>query len=782
MIDYDWKEKAAATVADDYAVEKAFMDQAYAAVQNKCGPLMSPPHQIGFEIVHKNDSATRMVGIFGFRAGRQLFYAPVFFLNGEIKGTDLLYRHLTKSFVPLDEEWVVFLISNARSEIGNGISKDESRQLPVRLDLETLANPPMTGGSGGRGSFKYASEDDEPADFSKEALAKQWEDVFDAIEELPNIMAKSASKGELLKKLILASGPAKGSDVVAKIASAMEESIEFHTEMLRNFDEGNYFPEELITMRAKAASDAREKAAAEKGEEVTVLSIRREGEAHPSMFKHGFVIDDKREKSQLSVAYVDDNQRISSSVEPGVWDVLQPNGSFEEMMVFYDADTYDVGVSVANSADPPTICHPEDCSGGSYHYEDPRLRRMVLVRSEGNNASGTERSCDVHGNEVKSVGELMKSDKLKEKLETGKAYRAINPDNMEASRPFVVTKKKERDGVVEYRIRTGGWSKDERVIVVNPDSSKNSIEDGMFNGDARFVQVGLKKFVRNTSEHGPDFDLDFHTDIVCGNEDAVDAWIRSHTPTKEASIQEDPYDGRYTVSYSGQTRRGLSKVAAVAALTVDLQLPGDTALELLEKVAEEDANRLDFIVWPKEAAQLQLRSQPQFQIFMDSDFGMPVDPYQAHILETMWNGPEVPQNRIGDAWDPAMGSGRQNEDGIGDDALLNMDPQQIAQMAQGGETPTIFEHGVIGTLTNVFDANALVKEYLPKLEDAVDALGRTLFLFYWKPTDFEMTYGADDMSQMENQISSNFKSLGTLLLELLKRSKISPEKNQSGGR
>jgi hypothetical protein len=160
-LNYDWRElaKAASSVADDYAVEKAFMDQAYAAVQNKCGPLMRPPHQIGFEIVHKNDNATRMVGIFGFRAGRQLFYAPVFFLSGEIKGTDLLYRHMTKTFVPNEEDWVTYLISNARREVGRSIDRNESRRLPSRLNLDVMAYPPMGGGGFGKRSSSLETPD-----------------------------------------------------------------------------------------------------------------------------------------------------------------------------------------------------------------------------------------------------------------------------------------------------------------------------------------------------------------------------------------------------------------------------------------------------------------------------------------------------------------------------------------------------------------------------------------------------------------------------------------------
>ena len=43
---------------------------------------MKSPYRVGFEIVHHNDDNTRLVGIFVFRVNKDLYYAPVFFING----------------------------------------------------------------------------------------------------------------------------------------------------------------------------------------------------------------------------------------------------------------------------------------------------------------------------------------------------------------------------------------------------------------------------------------------------------------------------------------------------------------------------------------------------------------------------------------------------------------------------------------------------------------------------------------------------------------------------
>ena len=83
-IESDWK-KHAAQVYSDKDVEKAFLDQAYMFIQNKATPLMQDPYRLGFEIVFKNDANSKMVGIFAFKVGEELIYAPAFFVNGAIK-------------------------------------------------------------------------------------------------------------------------------------------------------------------------------------------------------------------------------------------------------------------------------------------------------------------------------------------------------------------------------------------------------------------------------------------------------------------------------------------------------------------------------------------------------------------------------------------------------------------------------------------------------------------------------------------------------------------------
>ncbi len=149
--DTNWKQAAAQESVDYQAVESTFMTQAYGFVANKAKVLFRDPFRLGFEIVHRNEKATKMVGIFAFRCNQALLYAPVFFVNGEIKGADMLYRADVKRFVPLDDAWCSFLVRGANEEAGALQRRDSIRRQPD-ANMYRLAYPHRT---------KYASEDGE---------------------------------------------------------------------------------------------------------------------------------------------------------------------------------------------------------------------------------------------------------------------------------------------------------------------------------------------------------------------------------------------------------------------------------------------------------------------------------------------------------------------------------------------------------------------------------------------------------------------------------------------
>ena len=221
----DWKKYAAAQYSD-VDVEKAFLDQAYIFIQNKATPLMKDPHKLGFEIVFKNDSNTKMVGIFVFRVNRELLYAPVFFLNGSVKGTDLLYRHGVKKFVCLTNDWCQYLISLEAYKEGSAITRDTSEGRNG-INLEDLVTPPNY--SNKRASYNELVE---------------LNPNLPTGEDLLNEFEKQAGSSEesLLKKFILEDG---GYNAVELLTKKAESNLEFADHLIRHVGLDNVMPKEL---------------------------------------------------------------------------------------------------------------------------------------------------------------------------------------------------------------------------------------------------------------------------------------------------------------------------------------------------------------------------------------------------------------------------------------------------------------------------------------------------------------------------------------------------------
>lgn len=276
----DWKKLAAATYPDA-DVEKAFLDQAYAFIQNKATPLMRDPYKLGFEIVFKNDGNTKMVGIFVFRVNQELIYAPVFFLNGSVKGTDLLYRHGDKKFVCLTNEWCQYLLSLESYKEGEPMKQDLSEGTKG-LNMQELIMPP--------GHSKGASYKDVVA------LNKGLPTGQEILKEFEK-KSEFKKEGSFLKDFIMEDGGYNAVDIITKTAS--EDPI-FAQALIDNVGLENAMPKEL-------------------NDEIRNQEHKFNGLAFKKGYigkaaKHGFEVIDNRKKLVKKVYKNEDSKERSGSV------------------------------------------------------------------------------------------------------------------------------------------------------------------------------------------------------------------------------------------------------------------------------------------------------------------------------------------------------------------------------------------------------------------------------------------------------------------------------------
>jgi hypothetical protein len=257
-----------------------------------------------FPVGQPSNHHTRLVGIFVFRVNKDLYYAPVFFINGAIKGTDLFYRHTTKSFVPLNERWVEYLISLSESAEGKGVPISERVNTRRQLNLQAIVSPPNT-----MMANKYASA--------------AWEEIKAAA---ATALTDEVPQESILRKFITQDG---GFNAIGKIASAAREHPEFANALFLGSQPENYMPElapyqppeplaPLLTLHRQAHQNTNVKSASAED------------------LHKGYVFEDHRPKAALNEVIYEANERTLRSVtEPGIYQVLTADGSSREMLCAY---------------------------------------------------------------------------------------------------------------------------------------------------------------------------------------------------------------------------------------------------------------------------------------------------------------------------------------------------------------------------------------------------------------------------------------------------------------
>jgi hypothetical protein len=741
---YDWKKFAAQGAAPNDAVEKAFFDQAMTFVSNKAAPIMRDPYRLGFEIVQKNDDNTKMVGIAAFRINRDLYYAPAFFLNGEIKGTDLFYRHTTKTFVPLTEDWVKFLLEQDEQAVGQGISRSERKKHPADMQLRRIAYPPFTHNSG----IKYASADESACEVFDDGTAFQWEDF----------LKEAATQGVLepiIREFLLEDG---GWNAFEKIAYAVEKSTQFAERLVASCGDA-FMPAELAQPVKKASTTPKL---------VLHLGLNPGVKNASDFFSKGYYLADDREDKDTTPVYQAGPVTLQTIGDPGLYDILLKDGDTEKAWCARKSDE-----SLCSSSDHG-IALPcdEPCSP----FGDATFTSWVFVTKSGK--TGTAKL--LIGSPVSEDGKAAETppdeadfSKLKTTMESDGVYRVYDSKAGTFSAPFYVVGKRTHNDIDVYDIVP--WSHSSaRELKYNPDYARVNFPDGVIGEPGKFIKItGKGHKVDNGSPYGvgDDYYTFDYERIEPGDEDNLQEWILGNQEIKQATLLHR--DGEFCLRTGYKTCSAwMGKIAAVVALAGDLNIRAGAVDEII--TGAEKTGSYSFYMEPplhKLAGTIRLMQQPNFQTSPNSDFGVEVDQPQSFAIDSQTETDEPPDHRVGDAWDPSMGQGPMKDDGLPMDTLLNSTPQQLAQLAQQDSIPHLFEHGVVGSLVNTYDSAAMIDKYLPKMEQGLDCAGRTLFLFYWKPGDFQNLYGVDDMTNLENKLLSNFKSWGDLVLDLMKKTR-----------
>jgi len=751
---YDWRAHAMQKKAGSQPqpstleIERAFMDQAWSYIEPRAGKLMDDPYRLGFEIVAKKEGNTKLCGMSAFRLHGELLYAPVFFLNGQIKGTDLLYLHGPKKFKPFTEEWVTWLIDKSQGNQGVGIDRSESRRnRPADIHFERIAYPPSM--------QKYAGADRIPG------VHVSWDGW---IKESTEIV------GELkLNLLDFLRGPGRGW-ATEKVASLVQQSPHFARALHRRFGgewESLFGPESWTPAAEKSASSRTLRL-------YTELQTGAHDDQIAQFFKRGYYVEDARPEDAMSIVYESGPRDIEEFSEGCLGEVLCSKGEFITAAVFPEFRD-EVGSRACTEDSLPDTAFRSDLDA------EHQTRRIIAVKDGGKTCRADRYHGPVMGKVMKTLSDCVRDEEdwIVDKPNEGSAYVLLDLGSGIVSKPFYVCGTSKRGEVTSVTICHGcGY---ERELVCNPAMTRTSISRGIAGADARFIKVKHEGTLESDDEDGYCRGIRISSDdIKLGTSETINDWIFNHgSEMKKLAVSRQPHD-EFEVCFEGSIVRNLSRTSAFAKLAGDLCMPTHLADEVLDEALSHGKSTrvLEDPAMAKSAgARIQLNDREQFQTGHNGIFGVDQEYPQSFLLGTDSFGQRPEPHRIGDAYDPTLGSGSGNRrgsttpGGIPEALIFGASPEMIASFSEQNSLPQVFDHGVIGSLTGTYDSGSMIDNFLDDLEVALDRLGRILFLLYWKPADFEKDYGTDDMQNLENELISTFKGYGDLVLNLLKKAK-----------
>lgn len=810
--------------------ERSFADLAYARIKDKAPKLLD--FMVGFQVLDKTEDETRAAGIFGFQVGKQWFYAPIFFINGELKGYELLYIKDQDAFVPLQENWVNYLISRRPQQVGGGTPFNESELGVIAPNFRVYARSPLRGWDKTAGYVKGSNVG--PCTFEDDGIkaAGYWYTgkMFDVMPALPcftispnHDVYKQAAARMDLAKLIPGLGVKAAKWVAAQVAAQPKLAS-----ALGKF----YKSTDFVPANVKAAAVSELKPVSD-----SILA------------KHGLDRDlFKYYTTKLARA----NAVTPVGTDKVVLRILMDHGVKSAAHLRTVLDT--------------VLAEPIKSAA----KEDPGTEKTVKVISRREGMDNPEKLSDTEKEELMHDGVVVhdeRPDSAKSKIydinmldvltnptksglydmlgKDGKSYPVLivmGPKTIGAGvADIALVTRTDGEGfdhfdakdILVNKERCGDWKEfydklpsvndmkvGEKYLVVGP-SGEGSLVFGVVSKDGSEYQVhvleghyvGSKRMSTDTKYcHGRvnhDYPTQNVNDKAITDFDGVDYWKHSVRPvvvTGKAQYLKPIGDtlmvpDRYKVfKISGQCpnigfapgtltdaelllwkQAGLSQIR-VYSDGLGYQIDYGT---LSPRMQLDDAYKTLIVQHgtSKSAAQMMLKradakGHDTFYIKQAATYrttGGPLTPGpNAPPMSQLDNIQGYDANLKANVSMPQVtyepvGMPLGSYEDYNPEVMDKQTTQSVMSAAQSGQKE-VLDTAVLSGMLKTMNTESMIDKYLGDLVTGEDRIGRMLFLFYWHNDKFVDRYGEKDMRELEDVLTNTFKGVGDLILFLKKKS------------
>lgn len=755
--------RAMAGPSQDSSFEQSFASLAYTYVQEKAPPLAD--FMIGFQLVDKNDDNTKAVGIFGFKIGDQWAYVPVFFINGNLKGHELLYLKNQDTFVPLKDGWVNHLLNKKPHILGEPSTTDQHQLGMQQPNFRPLSSPP----AGGKFAMYVPPK---LKTWAKEVMPK----VASWATENPGKLVKFAGLDERLdfKRFL------KQSLDLVNLAHQTNVRYPSVKQAMSELYGANLLRDILLDMRKEAQADAKpavleaireetptktailigKEAAADKPKKVELHTSQTITDNLPEMteaereklLRDGYLVKDRRTGEEVSVAY---NTQIQMTL-------VNPDAT----------DVYDVLVKVGDFARCLVIHNPHGPKG--------RKATAVVIKLDGDDKAWENvhptnlfvKQQERGKSDVEEYSDWFKNlSNQKDSLAKNGVY-AIVSQNGQGTFTFEV---REDLGDGCWRVNWNSYGGSRADYLPDVDQSRpvplceeadviyfNDREGVSFksvNGklfvppDAKVIKLSGPDKCKKCGKTEEDCTCDyFHRDyslrdkpIRPGN--LADLQLQIMQKTAELKVWSD--HNEVVIN-----RKRMSKMAGLFHLISEHGLREKQAKRIMKEAERFSGARYRI----KYAQPYAAMEGP----------GMPAPPGPEYSTMDMPYGSIAAQNGPQENYQNIPELSASNTDPAVYDPMRYMDPQamQAAQQGQQQGQKDIFDTTMIASMLKAVREDSLVDRYLGDLVKALDRCGRILFMFYWHNDEFSNRYGKQDLPELEDSLRNAFDVLGDLVLYL----------------
>ena len=750
------KQAALGGKGDDTSFEQSFSNLAHAYLRDSAPKLLE--HEIGFQLLDRNRENTKAVGVFAFKVGSNWLYAPVFFLNGDLKGHELLYIKNQDMFVPLKENWINYLLNRKPNILGSGVDRNLSGLGQRQPDFTQLSRSPAKFGSA-KPTLKEMMTAAMPALAKSATLNTQqaFKDVGNAL-DLKKFLKQAGL--EMIGALINTCKHAP------QIAAALDE---FHGLDIVKQAIADATAREAAanTKIASVLSDAPETPAAVSGLTISTYDVTVQTKLPPGhteedqekLLRDGVLIQDQRDRDNVSIPYqIQVEKKLFTPTESGLYEILVKPGNIERCYV---------------------AVHPQGAA--------KRENFVTVVRVEGaknwlnTRADQVFALARIEGEEFDTwFDALPEANSVSDK---SARYIALSKRG-DTTAPFRVIKEYgDSNGSTVYEVHLEDHSKYPPkgsigaccyTDPLNYDKYRDGVRlhlNGKKGASLRasmgdiYVPEGFKLLKITKGEDDADSADDQHA-CGCGESDPPALQPGNLVDAQLALMQKT---AALTVYHTGTSvtinkEAGLSPIKALVTLVEHHGLREQAAREILKKAAEKRKFECRVKYADPYGGPMMINNAPS----------APSDPGPVMGGESIM-GTSVPTQLGIDVGVPVAGmSASQTDRSVyNPNTMLDQkDVRSIIDAAQSGQRE-VFDTAMVGSMLRAVRDDSLVDRYMGELTKGLDKLGRILFMFYWHGDRFAERYGKADMPELEDSLRNAFEMLGDVIL-FLKQKTIEP--------